>query len=228
MAIRCSFPFHARLLRRDFLHATLALCRLHCAHRVEDVLAGHVVLALPARRRRPRAVALDQLLFPNTGVRLNVVDILGVVCKQLVLILQQPYELVRGRPFLEIWHDVASQLVEDARVLVEVVDVEHLLWLIVAHRSQARVEACVLGAKVRDAQAGRDAGASDDQDVLALLQQPGRVIDRLVLVETRALVQLTVDGEAKQLVEALIRGVVEEPRDLDVERCAQLARRHLL
>ena len=64
-------------------------------------------------------------------------------------------------PLLEVGHDVAGQLVEDARVVVEVVDVEDLLGLVVAHLAQARVEARVLGAEVGDAEAGGDAGAGD-------------------------------------------------------------------
>jgi hypothetical protein len=218
----------ALLLGGDVVDAALALGGLHGAHGGEDVLAGDVELALAAGGGGPGAVALDQLVLADAGVGLDVVDVLGVVGEQLVLVLQQADELVGRGPLLEVGHDVAGQLVKDARVVVEVVDVEDLLGLVVAHLAQARVEARVLGAEVGDAQAGGDAGAGDDHDVAAALEQAGGVVEVAVGVEARALVELAVDGEAEQLVEALVGRVVEEARDTHVEGGAQLARRHLL
>jgi hypothetical protein len=216
------------LLRCDLLETPLAIGRFLCAHRIEYVLARHVVLAFPARCRRPRAVALDQLVLPYASIRLDIIDVLRVVGEQLVLVLQQAYELVRGCPAAQVGDDVAGERIEGARVLVEVVDVEDLLGLLVAHLQQARVEARVLGAEVGYAEAGRDARARDDDDVLALPQQLGGVIDGAVLLQARALGQLAVDGHAQQLVEGLVRGIVKELGQLDAEGGAQLAGRHLL
>lgn len=227
VAVRGPLALPGGLCGNLFL-AALALGRSLCAHIVENFLARHLELALPARCSCPGTVALDKLLLAYSRICLNVIDVLGIVGEELVLILQQAYELVRGRPLLEVGYNVASQRIKGARVLVKVVNIKDFLGLVVAHLQQSRVEARVLGAEVGYAQAGRDARTGDDHDALALLQQLGSVFNGLVLVKAGALVELAIDGQAEQLVEVLVGGFFEELGYLDAKRRAQLARRHLL
>lgn len=70
-------------------HAPLQLGEYH--------LAGDPVLAFYARGRRKGAVALNQLVLGNPGQHLKVVDVLGILCQQLLLGLEKRNECVCGR-----------------------------------------------------------------------------------------------------------------------------------
>lgn len=61
-------------------------------------------------------MALHQLFRIYSGMALQVVNVLGVVCEKLSLLLQKMNEFVSGRPVVKIGENVASKLVEDAGV----------------------------------------------------------------------------------------------------------------
>ena len=72
-------------------------------------------------------MTLYDLLWSDSRVGLDVVNVLGIVGQQLPLILQQLDESMRRGKLLLRWEDILGDREEDARVLSENVDVEDLL-----------------------------------------------------------------------------------------------------
>jgi hypothetical protein len=57
---------------------------------------------------------LDQFVLVDTGVALDVVDVLCVVGEELALVLEQADELVRWGPFRQVWEDISGEGIKDA------------------------------------------------------------------------------------------------------------------
>lgn len=179
------------------LQAARAVRDLAVAHDRVERLALDTVATGDAGGEGKGAVALDHLVRRDAGVGLQVVDILCVVAQELALVLEQADEHVERRVHVVGRQDHVGDQVEDARVGAEDVQVEHLLRVGEAQVGEARVE--TLGRpEVRDPEAGGDAGARDDQDLVGGLELREHVVHGVEVVEPRP-----------QLLDALHRQVQE-------------------
>ena len=90
-------------------------------------------------------------------------------------------------------------------------NVKHIFWAVVTTFQQARVEACIPRPKIGDPKTRRYASASDDHDVLRLLQEVDRIINIVESLEflpsiELSLYALTQDEVIEVLWEAHLRG----------------------
>lgn len=88
----------------------------------------------------------------------DVVDVLGVVRKELALVLEEADEGVGWRETVRGWEDVFGDGVEDGGVFTEDRDVEDFLRVGEAKVFELGVKTCVFGAEVGDAEGGGDLG----------------------------------------------------------------------
>lgn len=119
-----------------------------------DTLTLNLVPAVEARSRCERTVALNEFFGEDTRVAFDVVDILSVVCEELVFVLEQADEGVGGRKLGGTGEDVFGYGVEDLGIFAEEIDAEDLLGVVETETFKFRVQACVLGSKVGDTKAG--------------------------------------------------------------------------
>lgn len=188
----------------------------------EDGLALGLEAALDAAGGAKGAVALDELVLGDAGLDLEVVDVLGVVGQQLAALVQHGDELVGGRVAVRVGDDVLGDLVEDGGILLEDANVKDLLRVVEAEILELRVQAGALGAEVGDAQRRGDAGAGEQDDVAAPVDEVDGVVDRVVAAQLGALGQLPRDGQQEQLEVVLVGPALEEGRALDAEGAEQL------
>lgn len=114
-------------------------------------------------------MALDELLLGDAGFDFEVVDVLGVVCEELAALVEHGDELVSGCVAVSVGEDVLGDRVENGGILLEDINVKDLLRIIQAQVFQLGVETGALGTEIRNAERGRDAGASEQDNVFALL-----------------------------------------------------------
>jgi len=72
-------------------------------------------------------MTLDNLLWKHAGICFDIVNVLGIVGKQLSLVLEQTDEGMSGGELLLIRKDILCNREEDAGVLAEEMDVKDLL-----------------------------------------------------------------------------------------------------
>lgn len=101
-------------------------------------------------------------------------------------------------------------LIENTGIVVEGVDIEDISGRLEAFCAHLVVEACVLGAKVGDAEVGADAGAGDDHDVVAGAEEVRGVGEGVVLRELVARGEVAEEREAEQAVVAGVGAGGEE------------------
>ena len=97
---------------------------------------------------------MDELVGLDPGVVFQVVDVLGEVGQELVLVLEELDEGVGGGELFAGGQDVFGDGVEDAGVLAEEADVEDFLRVAEAEVLELGVEAGFFGAEVGDAETG--------------------------------------------------------------------------
>lgn len=96
----------------------------------KDLLALDLVVALDAGGGTKGAVTLDEAVGGDTGLDLEVVDVLGVICEELAPLVQHGDELVRrGVPIL-VGNNVLGDGVEDARVFLKDGNIKHFLGIV--------------------------------------------------------------------------------------------------
>jgi len=155
-------------------------------------------------------VALDELVTGDAGLGLKIVDVLRVVGQQLALVLQQLDEGVGRGEAVVVGEDVAGDRVEDGRVLAEDSDVEDLLGVVQTEVLKLGVQTGALGSEVRDTERSRDAGAGEDDDVVALVQERHGVVDRVVLGQLGPLGQLPGEGQAEKGVVGIVFAALQK------------------
>lgn len=143
---------------------------------VADLARLHAIPAASARSGGERTVALDHVLDARDA--LQRIDVLCVVAQQSALLFERPDEAMR-RGRIELARiDFASELVERARVVGKVADVEHGLG--VGHFgvfvAQAGVDA-VAGAEIGNAARDGDAGSGEDEDATGAAEELDDVLE---------------------------------------------------
>ena len=99
-------------------------------------------------------MALDELFGKDTGGRFEVVNVLSEVGKEFVFLLKEADERVSWGVSVRGREDVLGDGVEDCGIFAENADVKYFLGVAEAEMGKLGVEAGVLGAEVRDAEAG--------------------------------------------------------------------------
>lgn len=127
-----------------------------------------------------------------------------------------------GRVSVSAGENVLGDRVEDGGVLAKDGNVKDLLGIVEAEVLQLGVETGPLGTKVGDAQRGGDAGAGDEDNVGALVDELDGVLDRVVAGELGALGQLACDGERQQAEVGIVRLAFEESRSADAKGAEEL------
>lgn len=72
-------------------------------------------------------MTLDNLLWKHASICFDIINVLGIVGKQLSLVLEQTDEGMSGGELLLIRKDILRNREEDAGVLAEEMDVKDLL-----------------------------------------------------------------------------------------------------
>lgn len=163
-----TFPFEGRRIAQR-LDATFALGHCVGSKVVEEFVPVDFETALPAGGCGPGAVALDELLGFYAGVALDIIDVLGVVGKELAIVLEEADEGMGGSGLSDVRECLACEGVENAAVVlvslrwtargvsgfdlrelcqpgifVKEVYVEHRLRIIETLLLELGIEACVL------------------------------------------------------------------------------------
>ena len=177
---------------------------------VVDDIAGDVVAAFDAGGCGEGAVALNEVVGRDASVAFKVVYILGEVCEELVLVLEEANEGVCRGEFLAGGKDVFGDGVKDAGVLAEEMYVKDFLRVGEAKMLQLGVEACVFGAEIGDAEAGGDTSTGENDDVAGRFEEGDSIVDRVVLRELLPLGEFTRDGKFEDWIICVIWQAVEE------------------
>lgn len=172
-------------------------------------------------------IPLNQLFRTDTGLGLQIVNVLGIVGEKFALLLQHRDEAVGGREAIRLRQDVSSDREEDGRVLLKDGDVEDFLWVVEAQVLELRVETSSRRAEVGDAQRRGDASAGQNNDVLGLLEKLNGIIDSVVRRQLSSLGQLAADGEDQEVPVGLVRLTLEEFRGTDAEGSKKLLGREV-
>lgn len=138
------------------------------------------VLAISTSGCGERSVALNNVV--DLSSHLESVNVLCVVAQQLALELEFFYEHVRERRSKLAWIDLLGELKERPRIVLEVENVEHGLWVGKIRKVDAQTGIdTVTRAKVRYTARNRTAGACQYDDVVTVLDEVKTVIDGVEL-----------------------------------------------
>lgn len=89
-------------------------------------------------------MALYHLFGLDTGICLDIIDVLGVVGQQLALILEEFNESMSWREFLLGRQDILRNRKENVGIFPEDMDIENLLWVAQTKMFQLRVKTSIL------------------------------------------------------------------------------------